>query len=54
MSTTNSNDDVVSHAINAAQANAEDSQSQQQVEELSAALQSATSDVSDEENTSQE
>ena len=35
MSTTNSNDDVVSHAINAAEANAEDSQSQQQVEELS-------------------
>ncbi|WP_157276663.1 hypothetical protein [Paenibacillus sp. Soil766] len=54
MSTTNSNDDVVSHAINAAEANAQDSQSKQQVEELSSLLQSATTNASDEENTSQE
>lgn len=54
MSTTNSNDDVVSHAINAAEANAEDSQSKQQVDELSSLLQSATTNASDEENTSQE
>ncbi|MBA2942811.1 hypothetical protein HZF08_31555 [Paenibacillus sp. CGMCC 1.16610] len=44
MSTNNQND-VVSHAINAAQANAEDSQAQQQVEELSSMLQSSTADA---------
>jgi ribosomal protein L22 len=52
MSTTNSNDDVVSHAINAAEANAEDSQSKQQVEELSSMLQSATTNASENEETS--
>lgn len=52
MSTTNSNDDVVSHAINAAEANAEDGQSKQQVEELSSLLQSSTSNASEIEDTS--
>jgi hypothetical protein len=52
VSTTNSSDDVVSHAINAAEANAEDSQSKQQVEELSSLLQSSTSNASDNEETS--
>ncbi|WNR44930.1 hypothetical protein [Paenibacillus roseipurpureus] len=54
MSTTNSNDDVVSHAINAAEANAEDSQAKQQVEQLSSILQSATTNASDEDNAAQE
>lgn len=52
MSTNNQND-VVSHAINAAQANAEDSQAQQQVEELSSMLQSSTAD-SNEDTSSEE
>jgi len=46
MSTNNQND-VVSHAINAAQANAEDSEAQQQVEELSSMLQSSTANANE-------
>ncbi|SDP15930.1 hypothetical protein SAMN04487897_14114 [Paenibacillus sp. yr247] len=51
MSTTNS-DDVVSHGINAAQANAEDSESKQKVEELNSLLQSSTTNSSVNEDTS--
>lgn len=51
MSTTNS-DDVVSHAINAAESNAEDSKAKQQVEELSSLLQSSTTNSSVNEDTS--
>ncbi|MNG12366.1 hypothetical protein D3C84_959760 [compost metagenome] len=54
MSTTNSNDNVVSHAINAAEACAEDSQSKQQVEQLSSLLQSSAVNASDEETSAQE
>lgn len=39
--------DVVNHAINAAEANAEDSQAKQQVEELSSLLQSSTANAND-------
>lgn len=46
MSTNNQND-VVSHAINAAQANAEDSEAQQQLEELSSQLQSSTANTNE-------
>ncbi|NEW07987.1 hypothetical protein GK047_18465 [Paenibacillus sp. SYP-B3998] len=53
MSTTDSND-VVSHGINAAQASAEDSKSQEQVEQLSAELQEAsTTSQTDESSTQQ-
>lgn len=55
MSTTNSSDDVVSHGINAAQANAEDSESKQKVEELNSLLQgTATNSNANEESSSQE
>lgn len=52
MSTTNSSDNVVSHGINAAQANAEDSESKQQVEELNSLLQGAATNSSVNEDTS--
>lgn len=51
MSTTNSND-AVSHGINAAEANAEDSESKQKVEELSSLLQSSTENFNVNEDTS--
>ncbi|MGO4269714.1 hypothetical protein AB4Z22_07715 [Paenibacillus sp. TAF58] len=52
MSTNNSSDDVVSHGINAAQANAEDSESKQKVEELNSLLQGTATNSSVNEETS--
>ncbi|NQX70179.1 hypothetical protein HQN90_28985 [Paenibacillus alba] len=51
---TNNSDDVVSHAINAAEANAEDSQSKQQVEELSSLLQNETTNSAVDEDSSEQ
>ncbi|WP_187274406.1 hypothetical protein [Paenibacillus sp. N3.4] len=51
---TNENNDVVSHAINAAQANAEDSKSKEQVEQLSSELQNTTATSSVEESSTEE
>ncbi|GFZ81152.1 hypothetical protein GCM10008018_28430 [Paenibacillus marchantiophytorum] len=51
---TNNSDDVVSHAINAAEANAEDGQSKQQVEELSSLLQNTTTNSTADEDSSEQ
>jgi hypothetical protein len=53
MSTTDKND-VVSHAINAAQANAEDSKSQKQVDQLSSQLKGTSTTSQTEESSTQE
>lgn len=50
---TTNNNDVVNHGLNAAEANAEDSKSKQQVEQLSAELQETTGAVSSAEETTE-
>ncbi|MGG1553633.1 MULTISPECIES: hypothetical protein [Paenibacillus] len=52
MTANNANDDVVSHAINAAQENADNAAAQQQVQELASELNSSVANDNDQEDSS--
>jgi len=51
---TNENNDVISHGINAAQANANDSKSKEQVEQLSSQLNEASTSSQADNSTAQQ